>query len=97
MANSRIKRRNYNGFDGIGNCSGYNNNRNYGDYLNKYQNHKATDYTLAKAKKDKLNFVSKQETGIPIIDPITKKVMFRSRDGVRVLNKKYANNRQRFR
>ena len=54
--NSRIKRRNYFGFEGIGNYCGVGENHSYGDYLNPRTNNKRNDYENAKRRKFKLHF-----------------------------------------
>ena len=54
--NSRIKRRNHFGFEGIGNYCGVSENHSYGNYLDSRTNNKRNDYKNAKRRKSKLQF-----------------------------------------
>ena len=54
---ARLKRRNKQGFAGVGTGLGFNPyNKQYGDYTDPEQNHKASTYAIEERRKNKLGF-----------------------------------------
>ena len=59
---ARIRRRNAQGFNGVGNPN-WTKNNSYGDYTDQKQNHKETDYKRELARKNKLGVGGKRVFG----------------------------------